>query len=46
VEAVIAYILARRFTQAVTLGINYLRKYVKDPLNMPTGGKRMLRALK
>jgi len=45
-DAVVALVISRQYTKAVTYGSRYLKKYLKDPLEMNATGRRVLKGLK
>ncbi len=45
-ESVTSYVIAQSYNRAVTVGIEVLRRLVREPLELSAGTKKLLRALK
>ena len=45
-EAVLALVISRQFQKAVTYGLLYLKKYIREPLDLSATGRRVLKGLK
>ena len=45
-ESIVPLIISNQYTKAVTLSLAFLRNFVRDPLELPAGGKTVLRGLK
>ena len=45
-DAVTSYVIGRDFTRAVSVGMDALKRYVRDPLRLSAANKKLLRSLK
>ena len=45
-DAVVSFVISRQYSKAVSYGIQYLKKYLKEPLDINANGRRVIKGLK